>query len=78
MLRILIFVYLSLNIFYPMLYEIGVERVRVGRVANLCVTCDRTTSRRGGSSTRIILSDSRQSENTINTHKYTIPHIKFK
>jgi hypothetical protein len=31
--------------------------------------CDRTTSRRG-SSIRISLSDSRQSENTINTHKY--------
>jgi hypothetical protein len=31
--------------------------------------CDRTTSMRG-SSTRISLSDSRWSENTINTHKY--------
>jgi hypothetical protein len=34
---------LSLNILFPMLYEvfiyaIGVERVRVGHVANLCVT----------------------------------------
>jgi hypothetical protein len=35
---------LSLNILFPMLYEvfiyaIGVKRVRVGYVANLCVTC---------------------------------------
>jgi hypothetical protein len=36
---------------------------------NLVEECDRTTSGRG-SSTRISLSDSRQIENTINTHKY--------
>jgi hypothetical protein len=36
--------------------------------------CDRTTSRRG-SSTRISLSDSRLSENTINTHN-TLPYIE--
>jgi hypothetical protein len=33
------------------------------------ISCDRTTSRKG-MSTRISLSDSRQSKNTINTHKY--------
>jgi hypothetical protein len=36
---------------------------------------DRTTSGRG-SSARINLSDSQQSENIINTHKYVIPYIK--
>jgi hypothetical protein len=35
----------------------------------ICQYCDRTPSGRG-SSTRLSLSDSRRSDNTINTHKY--------
>jgi hypothetical protein len=44
MLCILIFIYIISQHFYPMIYEIclftrlGVECVRVGHVANLCVT----------------------------------------
>jgi hypothetical protein len=42
-------------------------------------SCDRTTSEMRGLSLKIILEDSRRSENAqIHTYKHTIPYMKFK
>jgi hypothetical protein len=41
--------------------------------------CDRTTSEMRGLSPKIILGDSRRSENAqTHTYKHTVPHMKFK
>jgi hypothetical protein len=41
--------------------------------------CDRTTSKMRGLSPKIILGDSRRSENVqTHTNKHTIPNMKFK
>jgi hypothetical protein len=40
--------------------------------------CDRTTSKMRGLSPKIILGDSRRSENAqTHTHKHTVPNMKF-
>jgi hypothetical protein len=45
----------------------------------MVVGCDRTISEMRGLSPKIILGDSRQSENAkTHTYKHTIPNIKFK
>jgi hypothetical protein len=55
-----------------MLRGLAVDASQAGIVGEMVLT---EPPRGGGSLARISLSDSQRSENTINTHKYTIPYI---